>query len=58
MPWPQFYDGQYWNNKLSTQYGIHSIPATFLLDGEGKVIARNLRGGALDAQLAKLLPAK
>lgn len=57
MPWAQFYDGKYWNNKLSTQYGIHSIPATFLLDGEGRVIARNLRGAALDAELAKRLSA-
>jgi thiol-disulfide isomerase/thioredoxin len=58
MPWPQFYDGKYWENKLSTKYGIRSIPATFLLDGEGRVIAKNLRGAALDAELAKRLPAK
>jgi peroxiredoxin len=58
MPWPQFYDGKHWDNKLSRQYGINSIPATFLLDGEGRIIARNLRGSALDEQLAKLLPAK
>ena len=58
MPWAQYYDGQYWDNKLSTRYGIHSIPATFLLDGEGRVIARNLRGAALAAELEKRLPAK
>lgn len=57
MPWAQFYDGKYWNNKLSTAYGIHSIPATFLLDGEGRVIAKNLRGAALDAELEKRLSA-
>ena len=55
MPWPQFYDGKYWSNKLSSRYGINSIPATFLLDGEGRVIAKNLRGPALEAQLAKML---
>ena len=55
MPWPQFYDGQQWSNKLSSRYGINSIPATFLLDGEGRVIAKNLRGPALEAQLAKML---
>jgi thiol-disulfide isomerase/thioredoxin len=55
MPWPQFYDGKYWENKLSTAYGIRSIPATFLLDGEGRVIAKNLRGDALDAELARRL---
>ena len=55
MPWAQFYDGQYWNNKLSRANGINSIPATFLLDGEGRVIAKNLRGPALDEALAKAL---
>jgi thiol-disulfide isomerase/thioredoxin len=57
MPWAQFYDGKYWDNKLSKQYGIHSIPATFLLDGEGRVIAKNLRGAALEAELEKRLSA-
>ncbi len=58
MPWVQFYDGKYWDNKLSTQYGIRSIPATFLLDGDGRVIAKDLRGTGLDEKLAELLPAK
>ncbi len=58
MPWPQFYDGKYWENKLSTRYGIHSIPATFLLDGEGREKAKNLSGAALDEELEKRLPAK
>jgi hypothetical protein len=58
MPWVQFYDGKYWDNKLSKQYGIRSIPATFLLDGDGRVIAKNLRGAALDAELEKRVGAK
>ena len=55
MPWVQYFDGLGWNNKLSSQLGIHSIPATFLLDGEGKIIAKDLRGDALDQKLATLL---
>lgn len=55
MPWPQYFDGQGWKNKLGRQYGINSIPATFLLDREGKIIAKNLRGPALDKKLAELL---
>ncbi|MBI3879335.1 MAG: TlpA family protein disulfide reductase [Verrucomicrobia bacterium] len=55
MPWKQFFDGQGWQNKLAQQYGINSIPATFLLDGEGKVIAKNLRGEALEEAVAKAL---
>jgi len=55
MTWPQYYDGQYWSNKLSSRYGIDSIPATFLLDGQGRIIARDLRGPALEAELEKQL---
>jgi hypothetical protein len=35
------------------KYGIESIPATFLLDGEGKIIGKNLRGEELEAAVAK-----
>jgi peroxiredoxin len=55
MPWPQFYDGKYWQNKLAVKYGINSIPATFLLDRDGNIAAKNLRGPALEAKLAELL---
>ncbi len=55
MTWPQYFDGQGWSNKLAVKYGIQSIPATFLLDGNGKIIARDLRGEALEAAVAKAL---
>lgn len=55
MPWPQFFDGQGWQNKLAQQYDIHSIPATFLLDGEGTIIAKNLRGDGLETAVLKAL---
>lgn len=55
MTWAQYFDGLGWNNKLGQQFGIHSIPATYLLDGEGKIIAKDLRGPALDQKLATLL---
>jgi len=60
MPWPQFYDGQYWNNKLSTKYGVNSIPATYLLDGEGKIIGKGdeIRGERLDGAVANALARK
>ena len=56
MTWPQFFDGLGWKNKLAEQYGIQSIPATFLLDQEGRIVAKDLRGEQLDRELAKLLP--
>ena len=58
MPWPQYFDGLGWNNKLSGKYGVTSIPATYLLDGEGKIIGSDLRGDALDEAIAKALAKK
>ena len=58
MPWRQYFDGQFWQNKLAVKYGVNSIPATYLLDGKGVIIGKNLRGEALEAALAKALPAK
>ncbi|MBE0542862.1 MAG: TlpA family protein disulfide reductase [Verrucomicrobia bacterium] len=55
MPWQQFFDGQGWKNKLSTHYGVNSIPATYLIDGEGTIIGKNLRGDALETAVAKAL---
>ena len=55
MPWQQFFDGQVWQNKLSTKYGVNSIPATYLLDSEGKIIGKDLRGEELEAAVAKAL---
>lgn len=58
MIWPQFFDGQGWRNALATKYGIQSIPATFLIDGDGKIVAKDLRGRALEADLARRLEKK
>lgn len=55
MPWRQYFDGKGWQSKLGQQYGIDSIPATFLLDRDGKIIAKDLRGEALSAELEKVL---
>jgi thiol-disulfide isomerase/thioredoxin len=55
MTWPQYFDGQGWQTKLAQEYGVNSIPATFLLDAEGKVIAKGLRGEALEEAVAKAL---
>ena len=58
MPWQQYFDGKGWSNKLSTKYGVNSIPATYLLDGQGTIIAKNLRGDALEEAVAKALVKK
>lgn len=58
MTWKQYFDGQQWQTKLAQDYGINSIPATYLLDRKGKVIARDLRGDALEEAVAKALAQK
>lgn len=55
IAWRQYFDGQGWSNKLAAKYGVQSIPATYLLDGEGKIIGKDLRGEDLDAAVAKAL---
>lgn len=48
-------DLQYWNSKYASIYGIRSIPYNFLIDGKGIIIARYLRGPALEQALSELL---
>jgi peroxiredoxin len=58
MTWVQYFDGLAWQNKLAVKYGINSIPATFLLDGQGVIIGTDLRGEALEQAVAKALAKK
>jgi thiol-disulfide isomerase/thioredoxin len=58
MTWRQYFDGLGWDNKIGKVYGIHAIPAMYLLDKEGKVITDNARGGRLEEILAERLGAE
>ena len=44
-----------WQSVSAQQYSINSIPNNFLIGPDGKIIAKNLRGDALDKELLKLL---
>ena len=55
MSWTTTYDGLYWRNAVAEQYQINSIPATLLLDSEGVIRYKNLRGGELERAVEKLL---
>ena len=55
MPWTQVSDLKGWKNEVSQQYGIQGIPANFLVDTSGTIIAKNLRGAALGKKLAEVL---
>lgn len=55
LEWTQVSDLKFWSNAAAQLYFIQSIPANFLLDPNGKIIAKNLRGTDLDDKLAELL---
>jgi thiol-disulfide isomerase/thioredoxin len=54
LTWPHVSDLQYWNSVAAQAYQVYSIPMTFLLDPQGKVIAKGLRGDSLNQYLANL----
>ncbi len=57
MPWPQYFDGKGWENEIAAQFGIRSIPDTFLLDRKGIIRHRGLSGEELKKSVAELLSA-
>jgi len=54
---PQIYDGLAWQTSLVKQFAIRAIPANFLVDQQGIIRARNLRGEELRKAIGELLPA-
>lgn len=56
LVWPNHVsDLQFWNNAAAREYGVSSIPAAFLIDENGIIIGRDLRGNALEEKLAEVL---
>jgi peroxiredoxin len=55
LTWTQVSDLKGWGNEAGKLYGISSIPQNLLLDKEGKIIAKNLRGAELDAKLEEVI---
>ncbi|MGZ3950410.1 MAG: redoxin domain-containing protein [Flavisolibacter sp.] len=51
LTWTHVSDLKYWDNAVAKEYGIRAIPQNLLLDPQGKIIAKNLRGEDLDAKL-------
>ena len=58
LTWTQVSDLKYWDCEPAKMYAVRSIPANFLLDGNGVIVAHNLRGAALEEKVAELLGAK
>lgn len=55
LTWEQVSDLKGWENEAAKQYMVRSIPQNFLLNPEGKIIAKNLRGDELQTKLTELL---
>jgi len=51
-------DLQYWNSEPARIYGVMGIPMNWLIDGNGIIVAKNLRGKLLDEKLQSLLKGK
>jgi peroxiredoxin len=56
IPWTQIVGGPVPGNPVAESYNVVGIPATYLLDRNGKVIATDIRGRQLEVELQKLLP--
>jgi thiol-disulfide isomerase/thioredoxin len=54
LTWTHVSDLQYWKSEGAKTYGINAIPATVLLDRDGKIIAKKLRGPSLDEKLKEI----
>ena len=54
LTWTHVSDLKYWKNDVAVQYGIQAIPQNFLIDPQGKIIGKNLRGEALNKKLEEL----
>jgi peroxiredoxin len=55
LTWTQVSDLKYWQNLAASLYGVQSIPQNFLIDPQGKIVAKGLRGDDLDSKLEQLL---
>jgi len=55
LTWTQVSDLSYWNNAAAKLYNIRAIPQNFLIDPSGKIVGKNLRGEALESELARLI---
>ncbi|MCK9641522.1 MAG: AhpC/TSA family protein, partial [Prolixibacteraceae bacterium] len=58
LVWTQVSDLQFWNSAAAKLYSVRAIPANFLLDEKGMIVARNIRGEVLYNKVKELLEVK
>ena len=54
MPWIHLSDLKYWKTVAAEVYSVNAIPDNLLIDPEGTIVARGLRGAALEARLSEI----
>lgn len=55
LPWAQVSNLMFWDEPIAKTYGVEQIPAPFVLDATGKVVARDLYGADLEKEIEKLV---
>jgi hypothetical protein len=55
LAWTQVSDLKYFDSQAAKDYNINAIPFSILIDPQGKIIAKNLRGAALEKKLAEVM---
>lgn len=55
LTWNHVSNLKYWQDPIAKLYGVRAIPASFVLDAEGRIVAKGLRGDALDQKIGELL---
>lgn len=58
LHWDQVSELKYWDSDIARAYGVRAIPANFLVDEYGTIVAKNLKGEALGNKLEELLGAE
>jgi peroxiredoxin len=54
LVWTQVSDLKYFNSEAAVTYDINAIPATYLIDPDGKIIGKDLRGPSLESKLKEI----
>jgi hypothetical protein len=55
LDWYHVSDLKFWSNEVALQFGINQIPQNILIDTDGKIIGKNLRGAALMSTLSRVI---
>jgi len=54
LPWPQIHEQGGLESRPAVEYGIVTVPTTFLIDSQGRVVKRNVTGSEIEAEIRRL----